>query len=125
MPVQTDHLADEIKDLAASVNGLRADFAGFKRSVEKELQLTRTLGKFVAGFLVAIVASAFGLAWQAGALSAEVKLNAVQLEKRMDKLEARFDKLEAKVDQRFGQVDQQLGQIIQRLDQVVAKTKAN
>jgi predicted nucleic acid-binding Zn-ribbon protein len=118
MPVQTDHLADEIKDLTASVIGLRTEFAGFKGSVETELQLTRTLGKFVAGFLVAIVASAFGLTWQAGALNAEVKLNAIQLEKRMDKLEA-------KVDQRFGQIEQQLGQIVQRLDQVVAKTKPN
>jgi outer membrane murein-binding lipoprotein Lpp len=135
MPVETDHLADEIKDLTASVNHVRADFAGFKGSVERELQRVRTLGKFVAGVLVAIMASSLGFAWQAGALSMEVRMSAVHLEKRMDKLETRFDKLEAKVDQletRFDKLDakvdhieQQLGLILQRLDPAAAKTKPN
>jgi hypothetical protein len=114
--VTAEHVAEDTRDLAVALNGLRTEFAGFKGSVEKELQLIRTLGKFVAGFLVAIVISTFGLAWQAGGLTTEVKLNAAQLEKRMDKLEA-------KVDQRFAAIDQQLGLIIQRLDQSPPRPK--
>jgi len=141
VPVQTDHLADEIKGLTDSVNDLRADFAGFKGSVEKELQLTRTLGKWIlAAFTsIAIVAltGAGGLIWSAAVLSNEVKHQSVRLDKielrldkmdqRLDKMDQRFDRLDQQViqlDKRMDKTDAKLDLILQRLDQAAAKAKA-
>jgi hypothetical protein len=109
MPVLTDSLAEDITGLTASIHALREDFAGWKGSIETELNLIRTLGKWIlAAFTsIAIVAltGAGGLIWCAATLSSEVKHQGV-----------RIDKLEAKLDQR-------LDVMLQRLEQVVAKPK--
>jgi hypothetical protein len=123
MPVATDTLAEDIKGLTASMHAMREDFAGWKGSVETELNLIRTLGKWILAAFTSIAIVALtgggGLIWSAATLSSEVKHQGV----RIDKLEAKVDRLEQKVDQGFGQINQQLGLISQRLDQVGAKTK--
>ena len=105
MPVLTDTLADDIKGLTASVNGLREDFAGWKGSVETELSLIRTLGKWIlAAFTsIAIVAltGAGGLIWSAATLSGEVKHQGGRLEKievKLDKVDQRLDQVERRFD---------------------------
>jgi hypothetical protein len=84
MPVLTDTLADDIQGLMASMHAMREDFASWKGAVETELHVIRTLGKWIlAAFTsIAMVAltGAAGLIWQAGTLSAEVRLNAIQVE---------------------------------------------
>jgi archaellum component FlaC len=119
MPVLTDQLAEEIKGLTTSVNGLRTDFAGFKASTETQLKTIVGIGRWVAasfaGGVLTIAVGAAGVIWAASALHSKVEQQGV----RLDKVEQRLDK----VDQQLGQVNQQLGQIIQRLDQVAPKTK--
>jgi hypothetical protein len=128
MPVSTDSLADDIKGLRATMHAMREDFAGWKGSVETELNLIGTLGKWIlAAFTsIAIVAltGAGGLIWSAAIVHADVKNQGI----RLDKLEGRFDRLDQKVDQldkRLDKTDAKLDLIMQRLDQVVAKPKAN
>ncbi|HKI19676.1 MAG TPA: hypothetical protein VKA15_17445 [Isosphaeraceae bacterium] len=121
MPVLTDTLADDIKGLTASVNGLRTDFAGFKGSTETQLKIIVGLARWVAagfaGGVLTVAVGAGGVIWAASALHSKVEQQGV----RLDKVDQRLDQ----VERRFDRVDQQLGQIIQRLDQVVPKTKAN
>jgi chaperonin cofactor prefoldin len=122
MPVLTDTLADEIKGLTASMHGMREDFAGWKGAVETELHLIRTLGKWIlAAFTsIAIVAltGGAGLIWQGGALSAEVRLHAVQLEKRVDKLEGKMDSLSAEVRLNAVQLEKHVDKLEGKIDRV-------
>jgi hypothetical protein len=109
-------VATEVKTLAASVNSLQAESAGFKAAVSKDLWWVRAIGAGLIAILLWAVKEGYNLSYQAGTLSSEVRLNALQIEKRFDQLEKRMDKHEAKIDQ-------QLGLIIQRLDQFVPKSK--
>jgi prefoldin subunit 5 len=144
-------ITESIKGLSGDVNQLRADFASFKGSINKELWYVRWIGGSLAAL---VLPSLMGLAWQAGALSTEVRVNAVhvkerfeqfeknvgqrfdqfeknvgqrfdQFEKRMEKSEARIDKLEAKLEARIdkleAKLDQRFDAIMQRLEQVVPK----
>jgi Skp family chaperone for outer membrane proteins len=132
MPVLTDNLDDEIKGVAASIHAMREDFAGWKGAVETELQLIRTLGKWILAAFTSIAVVALtggaGLIWQAGALSAEVRLNAVQLEKRVDKLDGKMDRVQEQVEKRVDKLDgkmdrvqEQVTQIDKRFDRLEAK----
>jgi chaperonin cofactor prefoldin len=132
MPVLTDNLADEIKGLTASIHAMREDCAGWKGAVETELQLIRTLGKWILAAFTSIVIVALtggaGLIWQAGALSAEVRLNAVQLEKRVDKVEGKIDRVqeqaEKRIDKLEGKIDrvqEQVTQLDKRMDKLEGK----
>jgi tetrahydromethanopterin S-methyltransferase subunit G len=144
MPVQTDHLADEIKEITTGLNALRADVAGFKGSVDTELKYihaaANSLVKVLTSAAIAILAGAAGVIWSSSALNSEVKYQGIRFEKvehRLDEVDGRLDqlssevkqqgvrleKVEQRLDQRFDKVDQQLGQVLQRLDQVVPKAK--
>ena len=109
MPVPTELLADEIKDLTVSMGALRTEFAGFRGVVETKLSLIEAIGRWIvrfsAGVLVAIVVGAASIAWRASSLESEVRQQGVRLG-RVEQQLGRLDKIE-----------QQLGQIIQRLDQ--------
>ncbi len=115
-----DHLAQDVERLRESDRQLAVDIrdiASGLATVRAELRFALRIGGGLAALVLPLVA---GLIWQAAALSTEVKLNAVNLEKRMDKLEARFDKMEARLETK---VDQRFDQIMQRLDQGVPKAK--
>jgi hypothetical protein len=82
-------LAKEVKDLARSVDGLRNEFTGFRSTVETQLGVIKWIGVFFAGVLVALVAGAVNVAWNASALNSEVK----QQGGRLDKMDAKLDTL--------------------------------
>jgi hypothetical protein len=105
--VPADHVIQEVANLRQSYQNVAVDIrdlASAQAAVRAEVRLAWKIGLVLAAF---VLPSLLGLAWQAGALSTEVRVNAMQLEKRMDRLETA-------VDQRFNQ-------IMQRLAQVVAK----
>ncbi len=130
MPVLTDQLAEEIKDLTTSVNGLRTDFAGFKASVDTQLAFVKWVGTVFTAVLIMIVTGTGGLIWSASALHSKVE----QQDGRLDKIEGRLEKIEQqdgrldkiegrleKIDQQFGRFDkieQQLGQLILNVDRI-------
>lgn len=120
----TEHLAEDTKELAAAVNGLRADFSGLKSVAEKEFADAKAFEKWVKNILIAVIVGAGGVIWGASALNSKVEYQGERLDKievRLDKIEVRLDRLESKVDQQSASVNQQLGLILQRLDQVVPK----
>jgi predicted nucleic acid-binding Zn-ribbon protein len=126
MPVQTDHLADEIKEIATGLVDLRTDLAGFKGSVETELKYihaaTNSLVKVLTGATIAILAGAVGVIWSSSALNSEVKYQGV----RIDKVEQRFDKVDGRLDQLSSEVKQQgirLDKVDGRLDQLNSEVK--
>jgi uncharacterized protein YoxC len=73
-------LTQEVKGLARSVDGLRNEFTGFRSTVETQLAVIKWIGVFFAGILVALVAGAVSVAWNASALNSEVKAMAKQLD---------------------------------------------
>jgi hypothetical protein len=81
MPVQTDHLADDIKELTLSVNGLKTAFASFRGSVETQFALLKWIGVFFASVLVAVVGGAVAVSWTASSVVSEIKQQGVRLEK--------------------------------------------
>jgi hypothetical protein len=130
----TEHLAEDTKELAAAMNGLRADFSGLKSVAEKEFADAKAFEKWVKNILIAVVLSAGGVIWGASALNSEVKVLATRFDKldgtveklegRFDQFERRMDKSDAKLDQiekRMDKSDGKLDQILQRLDQIVPK----
>lgn len=126
MPVQTDHLADEIKEIATGLVDLRTDLAGFKGSVETELKYihaaANSLVKVLTGATIAILAGAIGVIWSSSALNSEVKYQGV----RIDKAEQRFDKVDGRLDQLSSEVKQQgirLDKVDGRLDQLSSEVK--
>jgi DNA repair ATPase RecN len=120
MPVQTDHLADEIKEITTGLNVVRADLAGFKASVETELKYihatANSLVKLLTRATIAILAGAAGIIWSSSALNSEVKYQGIRIDKvdqRLDKVDQRLDK----VDQRLDKVDGRLGELSSEVKQ--------
>jgi predicted nuclease with TOPRIM domain len=58
------------------------------------------------------------LIWQAGALSAEVRLNAVQLEKRVDKLEGKIDRVQEQVEKRVDKLEGKIDRVQEQVTQL-------
>jgi hypothetical protein len=138
-------MAEDTKELAAAMSGLRADFAALKAVFEKEFARATAFEKWTKNILIAVVLSAGGVIWSAAVLSNEVKHLGVRVDRieggldktevrldkievrldkidvRLDKIEVRLDQLGSKVDQQTTSLNQQLGLILQRLDQVVPK----
>jgi hypothetical protein len=122
-----DHLAADVERLHDADRQLAVDI----RDITSGLASTRAEVRFalrIGGGLAALVLPLIGgLIWQAGGLSTEVRVNAVQLEKRMDRLELAVDKrierVETRIDRLEAKIDTRFDQIIQRLDQVVPKPK--
>jgi outer membrane murein-binding lipoprotein Lpp len=82
-------LTSEVKDLTRSVDSLRNEFTGFRSTVETQLGVIKWIGVFFAGVLVALVAGAINVAWNASALNSEVKSQGG----RLDKIESKLDTL--------------------------------
>ncbi|MFI5458965.1 MAG: hypothetical protein ACHRXM_26350 [Isosphaerales bacterium] len=127
-----DHLAGDVERLWASDRQLAVDIRGLSSGlsdVKTELRLAWRIGAGLLAFLGSVVlllgGGAFAVAWQGGALISELKSNAVQFEKRMDRLEVavekRIEKVEARIDRLEAKLDTRFDQLIQRLDQVVPK----
>lgn len=87
-------LAGEVKDLGRSVDALRNEVTGFRASVETQLGFIKWVGVFFAGVLVALVAGAVNVAWNASALNSEVKTQGG----RLDKIEGRLDGMARQLD---------------------------
>jgi len=122
----TEHLAenptdlhDQPKSLAASVNNLRTDFAGFRGSMESDMRTIRWAGSFFAAILVVLVGCAINPSWQAAVLNTDVKVQG----SRLEKVEQRLDRADQQLDQierRFDRVNAQLAAVLQRSDQAKA-----
>ncbi len=81
MPVQTDHLADDIKELTEGVNGLKTEFAGFRGSVETQFAFLKWIRVFSARVLVALMGGAFAVSWTASSVVSEIKQQGVLVQK--------------------------------------------
>jgi archaellum component FlaC len=80
-------LTKEVRELGKGVDALRNEFTGFRASVETQLGFIKWVGVFFAGVLVALVAGAVNVAWNASALNSEVKTQG----SRLDKMDGRLD----------------------------------
>jgi septal ring factor EnvC (AmiA/AmiB activator) len=111
----TEHLAEDTKELAAAVNGLRADFSGLKGVAEKEFADAKAFEKWVKNILIAVIVSAGGVIWGASALNSKVEHQG----ERLDKIEVGLDRLESKVAHQGERLDKiEVG--LERLDSKVA-----
>lgn len=73
-------LTREVKELAKGMADLRVEFTGFRSTAETQLGVIKWIGVFFATVLVALVAGAVNVAWNASALNSDVKQMAKQLD---------------------------------------------
>ncbi len=132
MPVPTDHLVDDIRELTAKVTDVKVGFGRFEAATGAQLQLIKWVGVFFAGLLVPLLGFAFNVSWNASTLVSEVRQQGTALEQvsqKLDRLENvapevrqlgnKLERVEQRLD-RLEKIEQQVGQILQRLDQIAA-----
>src|SRR4051812_8817673 len=112
MPVPTDQLSGEIKDLGlrlaarmegveAGLRGLREEFVISRERVDTHLASIKWVGVFAASALVATIIGAGRVIWDAATITVDVRQQGTRLEKvekRLDGVEGRLDGMAKQLD---------------------------
>jgi hypothetical protein len=142
MPVPTDQLSEEIKELGlrltarmdgleAGLRGLREEFVIFRERVDTHLAYIKWTGVFFSGILVALFLGALSVAYQAGGVSSDVKQQGKLLEQHGEQLKVQGEQLKLQGEQlkvqgeqlklqsnRLDKVEKRLDGVEKRLDGV-------
>jgi hypothetical protein len=115
----TQSLSNNLQALSTDVSTLRSGFSEFRAQVNIQLAFIKWVGVFLSGILVALVAGAVNIAWNASALNSEVKQQGARIEKIEKNSEAIIQHLE--------QIERRLETVAARLvpDDQQPKTKPN
>ena len=83
----TQHLSDDLKKLSGEFSTFHSEFSAFRAQVNVHLAFIKWVGVFFSGILVALIAGAVTVAWNASALNSEVR----QQGSRMERIEKNSD----------------------------------
>jgi hypothetical protein len=129
MPVPTEILNEDIKELKAEVRDIRGDLDVLKADIHRmdvslaelrsDVRSAISLGKWAGTVLVGLMLTGgVSAVWWASRVDADVRNLAVRYDERFKAVDARFDKLEARIDARLDKLE---ATIVKALDHAKAQ----
>jgi uncharacterized protein HemX len=122
-------LTKDVKELSRGVADLRTEFVGFRTGVDKDLKLIKGIGIFFSGVLLAVVAGAGHVVWDAATINSEVKQHGEkfnELKSEVKQHGEKLNELKSEIKQQGGRLDKiesRLDEMAKQLDTLVRRTE--